>query len=153
MNSEKIWANKYEITKAYIGRLPHSSDLLEEINNFCAQNNVKKGVINIIGAVKQAKLGYYIQDKQEYIIINEEKLNSGLEIVSCTGNISIKDAKPFAHLHIIVSDRESCTYGGHLMPGTIVYAGEFIIQEFAGEDLVRSIDKTTGLPLWKKLFD
>ncbi|HSA07205.1 MAG TPA: DNA-binding protein [Candidatus Gastranaerophilales bacterium] len=141
-------ANSYEIVKTYMGRIPYDSDLLEQINSFCIENNIKCGMANIIGAVKQAKIGYYSQYKQSYKTLEGENLTGGLEIVSCTGNISIKDSKSFAHLHIILSNSEGIAFGGHLMPGTIVYAGEFIIQEFKGPDLVRSIDETTKLPLW-----
>lgn len=150
MEQEKIWANSYQIEKTYMGRIPHDSDLLEQINSFCEQNNIKSGLVNIIGAVKQAKIGYYSQDKQQYQILEGENLKVGLEIVSCTGNISIKDSKPFAHLHILFSDSQGVTFGGHLMPGVIVYAGEFIIQEFKGPDLIRGLDETTKLPLWNR---
>ena len=146
---DKIWANSYETEKTDIGRIPYNSDLLEQINNFCLKNVVNIGTVNIIGAVKQAKVGYYSQDKQTYRILEGENLKGGLEIVSCTGNISIKDSKPFAHIHIILSNSEGKTFGGHLMPGTIVYAGEFIIQKFKGENPVRSMDKITKLPLWQ----
>jgi len=149
MNKERIWANNYTIKNVFVGRLPHNSDILGQINNFCSQNNIRSGFVNIIGAVKQVKIGYYDQKEQRYLAIEDKKPGEGLEIVSCTGNISIKDQNPFAHLHIIVSAANGNTFGGHLMPGTVVFAGEFIIQEFSGEDLVRCPDKTTGLPLWK----
>ncbi|MEI8390682.1 MAG: PPC domain-containing DNA-binding protein [bacterium] len=146
---EKIWANSYETEKIYMGRIPHDSDLLEQINNFCFENDINIGTVNIIGAVKHAKVGYYSQDKQIYRILEGENLKGGLEIVSCTGNISIKDAKPFAHIHIVLSNSEGKTFGGHLMPETIVYAGEFVIQKSKGDNLVRSLDETTKLPLWQ----
>lgn len=148
MNQNKITANSYQIVKTYIGRIPYDSDLLEQVNGFCLDNNIKCGSASIIGAVKQAKIGYYPQDKYIYQVLEGENLKRGLEIVSCTGNISIKDSKPFAHLHIVLSDAEGKTYGGHLMPGTIVYASEFIIQELKGPDLVRGFDEITKLPLW-----
>jgi len=150
MNNQKAWANAYETDKVFMGRVPHNSDLLEQINSFCAENCIKTGIVNIIGAVKQARLGYYLQDMQTYIKLEGENLSGGLEIVSCTGNISLKDSKPFAHLHIIVSDSQGKTYGGHLMPETIVYAGEFVITKFKGEPLERNLDATTKLPLWQK---
>jgi len=147
----KVWANCYEIEKIYMGRIPHDFDLLEQINSFCFENDIKSGTVNIIGAVKQAKIGYYSQDTQTYRTLEGENLQGGLEIVSCTGNISIKDAKPFAHVHIVLSDSKGKTFGGHLMPGTIVYAGEFVIQKFKGSELVRCLDEVTKLPLWQLL--
>jgi len=148
MKQEKIWANTYKIKNTFMGRIPHDSDLLEQINSFCMVNDIRSGIVNIIGAVKEARLGYYSQNRQNYRTLDGENLTGGLEILSCTGNVSIKDGKPFAHLHLIVSDSQGNALGGHLMPGTVVYAGEFIIQEFEGKDFIRGWDKTTGLPLW-----
>lgn len=148
MKQGKIWANSYDIDKVFVGRIPHDSDLLEQINIFCLENDIRSGTVNIIGAVKQARVGYYSQDSQTYQVHEGGNLQNGLEILSCTGNISIKDSKPFCHLHITLSDYEGKAFGGHLMPGTIVYAGEFYIQKLKGDDLVRSVDNTTKLPLW-----
>ncbi|MFC1496006.1 hypothetical protein ACFL52_01165 [Candidatus Margulisiibacteriota bacterium] len=46
-----------------------------------------------------------------------------------------------------LADFEGKAYGGHLMPGTIVYAAEFVINEFVGAELKRGKDQVTGLPL------
>ena len=40
--------------------------------------------------------------------------------------------------------------GGHLQKGTVVFAGEFVIEEILGPKLVRDYDPETDLPLWKK---
>ncbi|MFW5795442.1 MAG: PPC domain-containing DNA-binding protein [Bacillota bacterium] len=149
MNQDKIQANNYEIQNTYMGKIPYNSDLLEQINNFCIENKIQCGNVNVIGAVQKAEIGYYSQDKQEYEIIKDEALTKGLEIVSCTGNISLKNSIPFAHLHIVLSNSKGSTYGGHLMPGTIIYAGEFIIHKFKGNELKRAFDEKTKLPLWE----
>jgi len=145
-----MWANQYEIEKTFMGRLSHNGDLLDEINTFCIQNDIKTGWVSVIGAVKTVKLGYYKQTEKEYVFLNDICADKPFEIINCTGNISLKDGKPFAHLHIVVSDREGKCTGGHLMPGTIIFAGEFIIQKFKGNDLIRGADSETGLPLWVK---
>jgi len=76
-------------------------------------------------------------------------LNKKLEIASCTGNISIKDGEIFVQAHITLADMEGKAFGGHLMPGTEIFAAEFFVQELIGQDLVRAKDEITGLPLWK----
>lgn len=40
------------------------------------------------------------------------------------------------------------TFGGHLAPGTLVFACECVIQVLEGPQLVRRWDEQTGLPLW-----
>ena len=38
--------------------------------------------------------------------------------------------------------------GGHLAPGTTVFAAEYVIQAFDGPEFCRGFDEVTGLPLW-----
>jgi predicted DNA-binding protein with PD1-like motif len=69
-----------------------------------------------------------------------------LEIVSCVGNVSLKEDAPFVHAHITLSDKEGRTYGGHLMPGTTVGATfEVTLHAYDEMKLVRKLDPTTKL--------
>jgi len=140
---------EFEIEKSYAVRLPHDGDLLEELNNFCADNNIRNGFLSVIGAVKCIKLGFYEQDNHKYVDVDFDG-NQAFEIVSATGNISMKDDKPFVHMHVIVSNKQGQCFAGHLTPGAKIFAGEAIIQKFTGKaDLVREFDETTELTLWK----
>ncbi len=155
-----MFINEYKLNKIHMGRLQHQADLLEEINTTCKKNHIKTGLISLIGAVSTVKLGFYDQKKHKYtcfipglkeIGINEPNDTfAPFEIVSGLGNISLKEGEPFAHIHLIVSDKEGKTYGGHLMPGTNIFAAEIIIQSFDGPELHRGLDQTTGLPLWSE---
>jgi hypothetical protein len=130
-----------------ICRLPMDSDLIVTLNQLCAQRNLTRGSVSLIGAVQRAVLGYYRQDEQKYVSV---ELDEHLEIISGIGNISLKDGQPFVHLHLGLS-REDCTMlGGHCMPGTIIYACEAILTPLPGRDLIRELDTPTGLPLWKE---
>ena len=133
--------------RRFIGRLPKDSDLIASITDFCVKQDIKLGVLRVIGAVKGARLGYYKQDEQAYV--ESVSLDKKLEIVSCTGNISLKDGKPVVHAHAAFADLEGRMYGGHLLPGAAVFAGEFYIEELTGGELRREKDGPTGLPLWK----
>ena len=96
--------------------------------------------------MKKARLGYYNQQDQEYCFFD---LNQALEITNLTGNISIKDGAPVVHAHVTFSDKDGHAYGGHLAPGTIVFACEVAIQVLDGQKFERGFDQETGLPLWK----
>ena len=139
-----MWSKNYLSEKVYIGKYSHEEDLLGGLNSFCFENNITIGWVNIIGAVKKAKIGYYIQESKKYVDIEESSFNKPFEIAGCMGNISIKEGKPFAHLHIILTDEQGRAFGGHVMPGTVIFAGEFIIQKFKGEELKREYDNQTG---------
>ena len=104
------------------------------------------GVFSIIGAVSAAAFGYYDQTKKEYQTI----IRLGeFEIVTGSGNVSLKDNSPFVHAHILFADENGSSFGGHLMPGTVIFAAELCLQELEGEPLVRQHDDKTGLFLWK----
>lgn len=146
-----MWANKYSLKEIFVGKGDYKADLLEQINDFCLQNDIKAGMVSAIGAVENIRLGYFKQDVKQYVTLDESLSDKGpFEIVHCTGNVSLKEGKPFCHLHIVVSDREGKCFGGHLMPGVKIFALEFIIHSFDGAELSRGIDEVTKLPLWVK---
>lgn len=128
-----------------IGRLDCGSDLLEGLTAICKENNVTLGKVSAIGAVQKARIGYYHQDTREYEF---KDLDQHLEILCAIGNISLKDGEPIIHAHITLSDQEGKAFGGHLAPGTTVFACEYIIEIMDGAKLERGFDEETGLPLW-----
>ncbi len=129
----------------YMGRLPCGGDLLNSLTDFAREKNIRTGQVQVIGALQRAVIGFYHQDQRKYQSISFDK---HLEILSLEGNISLKDGKPFVHAHITLGDEKGNSFGGHLMEGTVVFAGEFIIREFEGRDLSRVYDEETGLALW-----
>jgi len=133
-----------------MGRLTHGADLLEELTGICIEKGIRLGRVEALGAVQKACIGYYDQNEREYMF---NDLNEPLEILKVTGNVSIKDGAPVIHAHITLADSQGRAFGGHLAPGTIVFACEYIIEILDGEDLVRSFDQETDLPLWEYTED
>lgn len=143
-----MFLKQYERGRTFIAKLDYQTDLLEELNKICRDEYIKAGSIKVIGAVSSLKYGFFDQDTKEYTYTTYA-YDESMEIVSCSGNVSVKDGKPFCHMHIVASDKKGKCVGGHLAAGTSVFAGEVIIQELLGEDLVRELDETTKLTLWK----
>lgn len=130
-----------------MGQIPTGADLYESISKICTEEDVKTGKVTALGAVSQATVAYYDQKNKEYQPIT---FKERLEILNCTGNVSLKDGKPFVHVHATFSDRKGNAFGGHLTPGTIVFACEVTIEELEGRALDRKPDDETGLNLWGK---
>jgi predicted DNA-binding protein with PD1-like motif len=129
--------------RVVFARLYEDEDLLETINLAAEQSNVKTGMFTLIGTLKKAVVGFYRAGKYENIHFDKP-----LEIVSCAGNISLKEGKPFAHAHIALSDEEGEVKGGHVMPGCIIGAtGELVLIEAADLRLRRELDEKTQLSL------
>ncbi len=138
-------AKEYKTGRLFVGRLSYNDDIVEATQKFCLDNNITMGLFSAIGAVKNAAFSYYDQLSKTY-----RDLTTGepCEIVSCIGNISTREGKPFLHAHIAVSGDGGNTLAGHLIVGTTVFSCEFTIREILGPELTRNPDATTGLWLW-----
>jgi len=137
---------EFNTGRRFAGRFDHAEDLLGSLTAFADKYNINMAVFSAIGAVVSATLGYYDQKKKEYVSYREPH---PLEIISCTGNISLKEGTPFVHAHAVLSDGKGRTTGGHLFSETPVFAGEFYVQELTGSPFSRIHDETTGLMLWR----
>ena len=137
---------EFQQGRIFVGRLPHGRDLINSIEEFCKKALIQMATFSVIGAVSSATIGAYDQKQQVYVTFKEE---APLEIVSCIGNVSLKDGKPFIHAHILLADEQGKTIGGHLFSETIIYAGEINLQELTGKPMERTYDNDTGLMLWE----
>jgi len=131
------------IEKAVFARLLEGEDLLEAITRVATKSEIHAGFFFLIGTLKSARLGFYRDGK--YIPIEMLKL---LEIVSCLGNVSMKDGKAFPHAHLAVSDDKGRVFGGHAMAGCIIgVTAELVLVEARGLKITRQFDRITKLSL------
>ncbi len=135
-------------TANIVTRLPKGADLLEALHALCVQHGIGRGQVSLIGALEKARLGFYLQDEQKYV---NHDVDEPVEILSGLGNVSIKDGKPFVHLHLVLGKQDMTCCGGHALPGCPIFACEVCILPLEGEALERALDKPTGLPLWRVL--
>ncbi len=135
---------EYDHGKEYMAHLAHDSDLMLAVTEIAKHNGIKVGSFTAIGALKNAKFGYYDQQKHEY---QEIEYDRHCEIAGCIGNISLKDNEVFVHAHVVLSDDRGNTVAGHMLEGT-VFAAEVHLRELIGPGLERKYDDVTGLSLW-----
>ncbi len=133
--------------RIFLERLPHNVDLLQWLTEFAIKNRMQLATFSVIGAVKKAVVAFYDQREKTY---REVSIEENLEILSCLGNASIKENRPFSHCHATFANKRGETFGGHLANGTIVFAAEAFFQEILGRELVREHDPVTGLALWRR---
>ena len=128
-----------------MGRLQSGVDLLNGLTDKVCEVGVRAGYVFALGTLRNAVIGFYDQDRKEY---DSLFFDEPLEIVTCQGNISIKDEQVMLHLHISIGDEKGEMYGGHLMEGSEVAVVEFCIAEFSGDPLERNYDEEFKLDLW-----
>lgn len=131
--------------RAFVGRMETGSDLVKEIERFCAEQGITAAQVTVIGAVRHARFAYYEQDDHKY---RELESATHHEVVGFVGNVSMRDGRPFLHAHGTFADAAGATVGGHLLPGCEVFAGEVMIRELGDVSLIRVHDEETGLALW-----
>ncbi len=136
---------EFPTERVLLGRLERGDDLLEALTDLCRRQGVSAGTVQAIGAVEHAAIGFYDQRAGRYESIS---LLEELEIASLLGNVSLKDGEPLVHAHVVLADATGLCRGGHLLPGTSVFACEFTLRVLEGPALERTLDEATGLPLW-----
>lgn len=105
----------------YTFRLTPGQDLYNSIEMFVQERKIEAGcVLSGVGSLTHVTLRFANQE------IHNEEIGQ-FEIVSITGTVSIHGS----HLHVSVSDDQGRTFGGHLVPGCIIYTtAEIVILEF-----------------------
>lgn len=140
-------AAEFHLGRSFVGRLPEGQEMLSSLAGFCREKGVQAGWISAIGTLRRAVVGYFDEARREYRRIPVEGFR---EIVSCQGNVSLREGQPFVHLHVVLSAEDGSTVAGHLLEGEI-FVGEFYLQEVLGPALVRQFDPQSGLALWSFL--
>ena len=136
-----------KLKRTFVGQLPHGADLYESLTKIAKNEDIKLGRVLAIGATTDAVVAFYDHSQKKYLNM---EFHGSMEILTCNGNVSLRDGKPFVHVHILLGDRQGKVFGGHVMPGTKIFACEVFIDEFEGEELQRSYDEFSGLYLWGK---
>ena len=134
----------FERGRCLLARLDHGAEIILQITELAKSEKIETGIISAVGALSGAELAYYDQDTLEY---GKIPVSGPVELVSCSGNISLRDGQPFVHAHAVLADRDGKTVAGHLTQG-IIFAAEICLQELSGRPLKREPDPTTRLYLW-----
>jgi uncharacterized protein len=130
--------------RSFLAPLRYGHDMLEEVMKIILERGIEHAAISIIGAVRSATFGYYDQEAQKYLQIKRE---GRFEVISCTGNVTVKQGAPFVHAHALFGDRDGGAFGGHLMSPSVVFAAEIHILELSGRLPERIHDPATDLYL------
>jgi len=136
---------KYKLIQdKYVIRLEKGEELVKTLSEFCASNKIIFGYFYGVGAVSKAELAHYsLETKEYYSKIIEEPL----EICSLSGNVALFEGRIAIHAHVVVSDREMKTYGGHIKEAVISATCEIFLKRINSE-VDRSYSKEIGLNLF-----
>jgi len=118
-------------------------ELLSSLLGFAAERGIEAAEIHGIGALRDFELGYYVLARKEY---KRQKFSEIVELLSCSGNLAIREGKPFAHIHATVGFPDFRAMGGHLFSGIVAVTAEIAFRPLP-ERMDRAYDGRTGLYL------
>jgi predicted DNA-binding protein with PD1-like motif len=125
----------------FLVRLEPDADIPAGIAQAAADLRIDAGSVSGIGAGYDWELGYFDRGTREYV---RQAFAGEWEILSLSGNLAIKEGRPFPHVHIILGGRDFRTVGGHLFAGRVGATCELVIRKLPGY-LSRTQDEATGL--------
>ena len=131
-----------QVGKDHFIYIEKNEKVMDTLTRFCIDKGISNAKLSGIGAVKETEIGAYDTIKKEYI---RKEYSDILELVSFEGNITLKDGSPFPHAHVVLSDHNMTTAGGHLFETTVAAVGEFFLMEF-DNDAYRELNEDVGLP-------
>jgi predicted DNA-binding protein with PD1-like motif len=111
--------------------------------DFCHAEEIGYAALSGLGAVSSVDLAYFNDETFEY---ETHKIDEQLEVIGLTGNITIKDGAPFAHVHATFGARDLSVKGGHIMEMTVKPNLEIWLTR-GTEEVVRLPDEDSGLHL------
>ncbi|MDR3293677.1 MAG: DNA-binding protein [Clostridiales bacterium] len=126
-------------------RIDKGEELLEQLTEIVLAEGIALGSVSVIGAADRIRAGLFEPLTKSYRVNTFER---DMEIVSCAGNITQKDGKPYLHIHIAAADKDGAVIGGHLNEARISLTGEAVIDIVFGV-IERNFDGGIGLNLLK----
>ena len=121
--------------KTYAVRLRRGADLLQSIEAFCAEHQIRAGVLlSGVGCVTKAS----IRDAGGVNIVS---IDEAMEIVSLMGTVSEKRC----YLHVSFAKEDLSVIGGHLVAGCMINTTcELVIGELRDYVYDVEFDEETG---------
>jgi uncharacterized protein len=127
----------------FVLRLEPDEPVLECLVAFLGANDVGFANVSAAGAVKRVRLGYWDAGQKQYYYRDFEEQ---LETVSFQGNASLKDGKPFLHIHGVFGRPDYSVVGGHVKEAWVNPTFEIWLRT-ERLDVRRVHDQSTGLDL------
>lgn len=126
--------------------LDPGDEIVSSLKRIAESERVGLASIQGIGAVREAILGYMDPDQKQYL--KRQFGSESMELLSLLGNMARLEGEPVVHCHVVLSDREMRSFGGHLFEATTSVTVEIFMRVLEGE-VSRRFDPNSGATLLK----
>jgi uncharacterized protein len=100
----------------HVLRLEAGEEAISTLIDHLADDPDRFGFLSAAGGVRRVKLGYWDAATKAY---QHREFEEQLEVLVLQGNISLKDGRPFPHLHAVFGRRDFSTIGGHVVEAEV----------------------------------
>jgi len=135
-----------KVDRAILARIDHGDDLLHELKTLVEIEQIKAGVMFMIGALEGASL--VVGPEQATIPPNPvwKSFADGREVVGIA-TVFRTDGEPAIHLHASVGRGDEVLTGCIRKDAQVYLVVEVVILELTGIDAVRALDPVLGMNL------
>jgi len=100
------------------------------VPDYLERLGVHFATVQAIGAFSEATIGYLETEAGEY---QKQVVRGSLEVTSILGNVTVKDGKPFLHVHASLATPDGTVLGGHLFDAAVSATLELFVHPLGGE--------------------
>lgn len=116
-------------------RFEDGKDVIESLKRVTKEHKIRSGIIlNGIGMLRNFEISFYSREKAAYVTT---KFNQPVELLSLSGNISLRNDETFFHLHVALAKEDTTALGGHLKKATVHNTLEGVIAKLSEITLTR----------------
>ncbi|MDO5027785.1 MAG: DNA-binding protein [Bacillota bacterium] len=114
----------------YLVRLEKGDDIVKSLLDLAKKEDIKLASVSGLGAVSYAEIGLFNLEEKKYY---SNSYQGDFEVSNLQGNLSTKDGEKYVHLHILISDVNQKTFGGHLNRAIVSATAEIVVDLIDGE--------------------
>ena len=133
-----------KINRVVAIRLEKGEEVVSSIEKACAEQEIRTGLVFGIGALSECTL--FASNSAQRLEPNAKELKGPIELASALGNITLKEGKPYLHMHVSLGLADHSALAGHLKRGIISLTGEFFILECTTR-LSRKREESLGMDI------
>ncbi len=126
---------------ARIYNLKAGAKIPDDIIEIANRERIATASVEAIGGVEKLRLAYFNHDTKKY---EEHDFEEFLEVTSLLGNVTVKDGKPFLHIHGNFGRRDLSVLAGHVVKATVFPLLEVVMAPTKNRAL-RRFDESLGL--------
>jgi len=126
---------------AKIYGLKAGAKIPDDVLAIAAKEKIATARVEAIGGVRELNLAYFNHDAKKY---EEHRFKEFLEVTSILGNVTLKDDKPFLHIHGTFGRKDMSVIAGHVVSARVFPLLELVVTPTKNRAL-RRFDDELGL--------